>query len=684
VRDEISLEATADMVKRNVKCSMCRSIPMVQLTGQPMAGASPLLMGIYDCLAAPVNGAHAYKLRLLEPLVFMSKNYEQIHMIRDPSGVWAVGPAGNEFGTVTEAWLKSVSPSTDDTPESNNLSWHSLIVTMGLWVPAPSIKCVAFNPESLSPGDRVEFTPDGSHTRQEKPFNGTAQTVSVHGTVIAVSADPDCATATCTVKYDDSEYDTLMEIAKITADDVLRSMVLRGLTEFPQPLDSIDLNDAEKFPATHRQFFFELFHIGNYAMAFEDIVQYFFASELQYLCDVVEREDTSRQVLLYPLSSTFGVGRKAVLRKRESFVFTSSDEKCLAKLDSIFVTSLLGCSPGFAVLLERIERAMTSFPARSAAICEQNNDWDFFPGGHVDKNLLRNFFAGSSCGLSRLRHVLLEHDGALLETLVPESSTDLYVGDVVECHPWTCTTTGSSQMCMTSSVLKHLRCAFDVHAQQSTATEAAEVTGWQQGVIVKNHHDGTFDVSFDSYEPSDDASQSAQTIPGPTSPFRRIPQFFGRRGRTLICLKKTLGASRGDTRLVAHYHMMVMKSLRSNPRVLEYVDFALLTKSAHQYALRRNRHETKSAAEIDAISETIVRKMVLSAVSMCGQMLRFAPLRMRQDKEIVMAAVHDDPHAWNHADLLQETEADAIRLQWRAGLEEEHAGIVAARLGVSE
>ena len=73
----------------------------------------------------------------------------------------------------------------------------------------------------------------------------------------------------------------------------------------------------------------------------------------------------------------------------------------------------------------------------------------------------------------------------------------------------------------------------------------------------------------------------------------------------------------------------------------------------------------------------LVRALVLDAVTACGAVLRFAPLNLRSDREVVMAAVANDPHAWVHAAPLEselhEREILKIRV---AGLEKEHAAVV--------
>ena len=191
---------------------------------------------------------------------------------------------------------------------------------------------------------------------------------------------------------------------------------------------------------------------------------------------------------------------------------------------------------------------MTRFPDRSRSISE-DTEWDFFPGGRVDDYLLRTLFAGSDGGLIRLRLVLLWQDGALLDTLVPKTSAELKVGDIVECR---------AEMC--GAVAVHTMDAERRDRVVCTVVMEKDVE-WRCGVVTKDFRDGTFGVAFATFD-SDDPSKGKQ-------PVRRVPQFYVRGGESITVVRKELGGASGGSRLVAHYRTMAAKAVKSNPRALE-------------------------------------------------------------------------------------------------------------------
>ena len=94
--------------------------------------------------------------------------------------------------------------------------------------------------------------------------------------------------------------------------------------------------------------------------------------------------------------------------------------------------------------------------------------------------------------------------------------------------------------------------------------------------------------------------------------------------------------------------------------------------------IKVDRAKKNTKAEELLLTEKLVRELVLHAVAACGAVLRFAPLNMRSDREVVMAAVANDPHAWVHAAPLESEhyEREVLEVR-RAGLEKEHAAVVA-------
>ena len=337
----------------------CRTYAMVKLSYADGGDwAWPMLTGVYDAIGGGiVNGASVFALRLDEPLSWthvtgVEKHWPAVHMVRDPDGLWMVGPPAEEHGVLSEAWLCTESPSAAPLPPAT-LTWKSRVGLLGLFVADDNIKAGVYAPRVYTVGDRVEAVPLGSHTAQSKPFDATPALTWLSGTVVAVAANR----ASYSVQFDAQHESVLQEIADTTARDVLRAMVLRGIRAgHTQPLDLLDLNCHSHIHSSIKAFFVELFHIARSAESFEDVVEFFFESELRYLCDAVERENKTRLRCVYPAETIYPEGREALIAgRRESFDFDVTDEECLEELDSIFVASLLGCSQGLSVLLERIK-----------------------------------------------------------------------------------------------------------------------------------------------------------------------------------------------------------------------------------------------------------------------------------------------------------------------------------------
>ena len=85
----------------------------------------------------------------------------------------------------------------------------------------------------------------------------------------------------------------------------------------------------------------------------------------------------------------------------------------------------------------------------------------------------------------------------------------------------------------------------------------------------------------------------------------------------------------------------------------------------------------KTVAELDEEVAKNMRAFVLGAVSKCGEVLRWAPVELKGDADIVRSAVESDPHAWRHAATVQSAAAERTILELRhSGLQREHERVV--------
>ena len=322
------------------------------------------LMGEYRVSGSRVNGARMYTKKMDKPIIGTNTlgnhyNYPAMHLLRNKNGIWVVGVFDGDADVLDGDKGILLRCRTEDANSDSPIGIVWQVWQVMVWKD-DAMKCTPYTGDFLNEGDHVYAMPSGSHSRSTSNKlelalpNKTDDTTWLAGTIL----ENNSATQTCRVKFDESDTETLNAMAAITARDVLRGMVLSGLDRHPQHLDSVDLNsyDDHHFGKSQcRVLFHEICSLPS-DHCFESVVAYFFETEFFYLSSAVE---LGTEEAHWPQGKMIYAGDRAPFVKERAVIdeYSLEDDNLedLENLDSIFITSLLGCSQGFGVLITRIE-----------------------------------------------------------------------------------------------------------------------------------------------------------------------------------------------------------------------------------------------------------------------------------------------------------------------------------------